>query len=114
MSRRPGSEIVSSGVFLDIGSVDNGDLDARALDRTLAAWQWYKFTSAAQVLERIQTAGVVVTNKCVLNRDTLAQAENLKLITIAATGTNIVDLVGDRHPQFDRYPTQCLGQCVTI
>lgn len=92
MSRRRGTEIVSSGVFLDIGSVDNGDLDARLLDRTLAEWQWYKFTEVEEVAERIQTAQVVITNKCVLNADTLARAENLKLIAIAATGTNIVDL----------------------
>ncbi len=75
-----------------MGSVDNGDLDTRALDRSLPGWQWYKFTSPLEVLERIRHAGVVITNKCILDRDTLAQAENLELIVIAATGTNVVDL----------------------
>jgi glycerate dehydrogenase len=37
-------------------------------------------------------ADVVVTNKCVLDRQSLTQAGNLKLIAIAATGTNVVDL----------------------
>jgi len=72
--------------------VDNGDLDARTLDRTLPGWQWYKFTSADEVPERIRSADVVITNKCILNRDTLAQAKDLSLVVIAATGTNVVDL----------------------
>ena len=83
---------VSQGVFLDLGSVDNGDLDTRKLDRSLPGWQWFDFTRADEVAERIRMADVVVTNKCVLDRQCLAQAGNLKLIAIAATGTNVVDL----------------------
>jgi glycerate dehydrogenase len=75
-----------------MGSVDNGDLDTRVLDHSLPGWQWYKFTSPLEVRERIRNAGVVITNKCLLDRDTLAQTENLSLIVIAATGTNVVDL----------------------
>ena len=56
---------ISQGVFLDLGSVDNGDLDTRALDRSLPGWQWYEFTTAEEVTERIRLAEVVVTNKCV-------------------------------------------------
>jgi glycerate dehydrogenase len=83
---------VSQGVFLDLGSVDNGDLDTRKLDRSLPGWQWFDFTRADEVAERIRMADVVVTNKCVLDRQSLTQAGNLKLIAIAATGTNVVDL----------------------
>jgi len=83
---------VSQGVFLDLGSIDNGDLDTRKLDRSLPGWQWFDFTHADEVAERISMADVVVTNKCVLDRQNLAQAGNLKLIAIAATGTNVVDL----------------------
>lgn len=83
---------VSQGVFLDLGSVDNGDLDTRTLDRTLPGWQWFDFTQADEVADRIRTADVVVTNKCVLNRQILLRAKYLKLIAIAATGTNVVDL----------------------
>ena len=83
---------VSQGVFLDLGSVDNGDLETRALDRALPGWQWYEYTRADEIAERIQSADVVVTNKCVLDRATMVQAGNLKLIAIAATGTEIVDL----------------------
>lgn len=83
---------VSQGVFLDLGSVDNGDLDTMALDRALPGWQWYEYTQPAEIVDRIHAADVVVTNKCALNRETLARAGNLKLIVIAATGTNVVDL----------------------
>ena len=83
---------VSQGVFLDLGSVDNGDLDTLALDRALPGWQWFEFTQAPEVAGRIRTADVVVTNKCALDRELLAQAENLQLIAISATGTNVVDL----------------------
>lgn len=83
---------VARGVFLDLGSVDNGDLDTRALDRSLPGWQWFDFTRPDEISARVQSADVVVTNKCVLDRQLLLQAENLKLIAIAATGTNVVDL----------------------
>jgi len=83
---------ISQGVFLDLGSVDNGDLDTRTLDRSLPGWQWFNFTAVTDVNDRIHTADVVVTNKCVLDRRILAQANQLKLIVIAATGTNVVDL----------------------
>jgi len=83
---------VSQGVFLDLGSVDNGDLETRALDRVLPGWHWYEYTQVEEIAGRIQEAEVVVTNKCVLDRATMAQATNLRLIAIAATGTNVVDL----------------------
>lgn len=83
---------VSQGVFLDLGSVDNGDLDTRALDGSLPDWQWFDFTRKDEVADRIRSVDVVVTNKCVLDRQVLLQAKNLKLIAIAATGANIVDL----------------------
>lgn len=83
---------VSQGVFLDLGSVDNGDLQTRALDRALPGWQWYEYTQPEEIAQRIQGADVVVTNKCVLDRATMMQASDLKLIAIAATGTNVVDL----------------------
>jgi glycerate dehydrogenase len=49
-------------------------------------------TKPEQVGERIRNADVVITNKVKLGGDALAQAKNLKLIAIAATGTDNVDL----------------------
>jgi glycerate dehydrogenase len=83
---------MSRGVFLDLGSVDNGDLDLRLLRSSLTDWQWHEFTSANECPARIAEANVVITNKCILDRATLSSATALKLIAIAATGTNVVDL----------------------
>ncbi|HSM69286.1 MAG TPA: D-2-hydroxyacid dehydrogenase [Xanthomonadales bacterium] len=80
------------GVFLDLGSVDTGDLDRRRLAATLEEWAWHDFTEPAQCAERISEAQVVVSNKCVLNRSVLSGAAQLKLVVVAATGVDHVDL----------------------
>lgn len=55
-------------------------------------WQQFDLTSPEQVVERIQSADIVITNKVMLSAEVLAQAPNLKMIAISATGTNNVDL----------------------
>jgi lactate dehydrogenase-like 2-hydroxyacid dehydrogenase len=52
----------------------------------------YQTTAPEQVLERISGADVIVTNKVVIADETMAQAPALKLICVAATGTNNIDL----------------------
>lgn len=80
------------GVFLDLGSVDNGDLDLARLTRVLPHWDWHRASGPADAGSRISQANVVISNKCRLDRSTLAAAPDLKLVVIAATGTNNVDL----------------------
>ncbi|KDM92509.1 D-2-hydroxyacid dehydrogenase [Photobacterium galatheae] len=55
-------------------------------------WQEYPATRPAQVVERLQQATIAITNKVVLNADTLRQLPQLRMVAIAATGTNNVDL----------------------
>ncbi|MBE0498034.1 MAG: D-2-hydroxyacid dehydrogenase [Campylobacterales bacterium] len=52
----------------------------------------YETTAAEQTLERIKTADVVVTNKVVISARMMKQCPHLKLICVAATGMNNVDL----------------------
>jgi glycerate dehydrogenase len=85
------------GVFLDLGSVDTGDLDRRRLAATLEEWTWHDFTEPAQCAERISEAQVVVSNKCKLDRGVLSGAAQLKLVVIAATGVDHVDLDAARE-----------------
>lgn len=80
------------GVFLDRKSLDLDDLDFSRLDKTVDEWQYYDETNSKQVLQRIINADVVISNKVRLDKAVLEQAEQLKLICIAATGTNNVDL----------------------
>ena len=51
----------------------------------------YGRTSSEQVAERIANADIVISNKVPLRRAALDQAPGLKMIAVAATGTDIVD-----------------------
>ncbi len=48
-------------------------------------------TAPEQIVERLREATVCITNKVPMRADTLAALPNLKLIAVAATGTDIVD-----------------------
>lgn len=79
------------GVILDGDSFDRGDLDTGLLDESLETWDKYRSTSADETLDRIAGADVIVTNKVVIDAMALSSA-SLKLIVVAATGTNNIDL----------------------
>ena len=83
-------------VFLDHPSLDQGDLDLSELREVFSDLQLCEQTSADQVVERLQGAQVAISNKILLNAQTLAACPDLKLILIAATGTNNVDLAAAR------------------
>ena len=87
------------GVFLDINSVGPEDLDLDPLTTSLDDWSFHEQTNADQVLQAIQGADIVITNKVPVDRDILHAANSLALICVAATGTNNIDLVaaGERN-----------------
>jgi glycerate dehydrogenase len=80
------------GVFLDADSIDRGDIDFAPLTDTLDHWVLLKAAEARPAVKHVADAEVVVSNKVLLDRDTIAAAPKLKLICVAATGTNNVDL----------------------
>jgi glycerate dehydrogenase len=55
-------------------------------------WIEYPESTAEQVPERIRDATVIISNKLSLGEVQLSQAPNVKLIAIAATGSDCVDL----------------------
>ncbi|GAA3719784.1 D-2-hydroxyacid dehydrogenase [Oceanisphaera sediminis] len=55
-------------------------------------WQSHEETEPHQVLERLQDADIAIVNKVRLGADILAQLPRLKLVVIAATGSDNVDL----------------------
>ncbi len=79
-------------VFLDFGAGSRGDMDCTVLEQAISPWQYYEDSSEQQVLERIKQAEVIVNNKVFLNRAAIFAAKRLKLICVAATGYNNVDL----------------------
>ncbi len=68
-----------------------GDSDLSGFD-ALGEVSNYPTTSAEQTLERIKDATVIVTNKVVITAQMMEECRELKLICIAATGMNNVDL----------------------
>jgi glycerate dehydrogenase len=85
------------GVFLDADSVTTGDLDLGELEKVLPEWHSYPATAPEQVHARIAEAAVVVSNKVMLDEAALARAPHLRLVCVAATGTNNVDLEAARR-----------------
>ncbi len=77
-------------VFLDEYSVCNSDLSQI---KSLGEYAGYPTTEPQQVVERCRDAEIVITNKVVLDADKIASLPNLRLICVAATGVNNVDLV---------------------
>ena len=105
------------GVFLDLATLDRGDIDLGPLHRACPQWDLYAETEPGVRAERIRDATLVVSNKVVLDRNTLSAAERLRLICIAATGTNNLDLDaarerGIRVSNVTGYATQAVVQHV--
>ncbi|MBK6351195.1 MAG: D-2-hydroxyacid dehydrogenase [Proteobacteria bacterium] len=85
-------------VFLDYATVSfNRDLDPSALRRALPDLELRDHTPQAAVPEAIAGATVVALNKLRITRETIAASPDLKLIVLAATGTNNVDLEAARE-----------------
>ena len=76
-------------VFLDAYSLGGADLTAI---RTLGNYTEYDYTRRDQVVERCREAEVAITNKVVFDRAALEQLPRLRLICVAATGVNHIDL----------------------
>jgi glycerate dehydrogenase len=84
-------------VVLDLATITTGDLDLAALDAALPGWVGYPVTRPDELHARIADADVVLTNKVRLDRAAFTAARSLKLVCLAATGTNNVDLDAARE-----------------
>ena len=81
------------GVFLDLDTVSHaGDVKLRPLEKVLSVLRVFGTTSADQVLEHVADAEVLIANKVKLPADLVKQLPAVKLISLAATGVNNVDL----------------------
>ena len=76
-------------VFLDAKTLGE-DIDLSAYD-ALGEVVKYGFTSPEEVAERVKDADVLIVNKVEINEQSIGNAENLKLVCVTATGTNILD-----------------------
>ena len=76
-------------VFLDEYSIAG-----RGLEKITSQGEYiaYENTAKEQVVERLKGATIAITNKVVIDGDAMRQLPDLKLICVAATGMNNVDL----------------------
>jgi lactate dehydrogenase-like 2-hydroxyacid dehydrogenase len=77
-------------VFLDARTV--GPEPDLSQFHKLGTFVTYPETTLEQTAERLRGADVVITNKARITRDIIAACPDLKLICVAATGTNNVDM----------------------
>ena len=87
-------------VILDKETLGN-DIDLRCIDRFGEVIS-YPFTKPEERLERVQDADIVITNKVVIDKE-IMNATNLKLICVAATGMNNIDLA---HAEEKKIPVK--------
>jgi glycerate dehydrogenase len=83
-------------VFLDYDTVSNGDLDTTQLREAAGELILYE-SNESKIAERIRDADAALLNKLELTRALLFGAPRLKLVALAATGTNNVDLIAARE-----------------
>ncbi|HHF3109721.1 D-2-hydroxyacid dehydrogenase [Vibrio antiquarius] len=55
-------------------------------------WREYDLTAPEQVIERLADADIVISNKVLLDQNILEQLPQLRMIAVAATGFNNVDV----------------------
>jgi len=89
-------EFFNKAVFLDLDSMGSG-LNLDCLKPLAQHWDLHPVTPADQTLQRIIDADLVCSNKVVLSRQILQQCSRLKLVCIAATGINNIDLAAARE-----------------
>ncbi len=87
-------------VVLDGYTLNPGDLSWDALE-ALGVCTVYDRTAANDVVARARTAEIVLTNKTLITREHIEGLTSLRLISVLATGYNIVDTVAAREHGID-------------
>ncbi|MEO8445566.1 MAG: NAD(P)-dependent oxidoreductase [Gammaproteobacteria bacterium] len=83
--------------FLDFDSIGPADIDTAALLELLPGIELYGSSTASEIDARLTGCAIVLVNKVDLDRDRLAAAAPaLRLVVLAATGTDNVDLTAAR------------------
>ena len=83
-------------VFLDYDTVSNGDLDTSGLSAAVDDLQLCE-SDDSKIAGRIRDAEIVLLNKVELSRALLQNAPNLKLVAVAGTGTDNIDVAAARE-----------------
>ena len=100
-------------VLLDADTL-GADLDLGALE-ALGELETYDITLPEERLDNIDDAEVIITNKVIIDKEIMEAAPRLKLICVAATGMNNIDLdaardLGITVKNVAGYSTQSVAQ----
>jgi len=79
-------------VFVDFATVSSGDLDTTRLDEAVPGLRYYPDTTPGELTARIAGAEAILANKARFDPTVLGGAAGLRIICLAATGTDNVDL----------------------
>ena len=78
-------------VVLDGYCLNHGDLDWSAFE-ALGSFNVYDRTPYDKIVERMGSAEIMITNKCIIDEGVLEKLENLRYIGVLATGYNNIDV----------------------
>jgi len=78
-------------VFLDQQTFSSS-ISLTSIESQVSQLNGYANTTDEKIIERCQSADIIITNKVLLSESVLKQLPQLKLVCIAATGMNNVDL----------------------
>jgi glycerate dehydrogenase len=100
--------------FLDASTLAPADLNLGPL-RQLGTLTIFDTTAPDETVARCQKAEVVITNKVLITAEVFSSCPNLKLVLVAATGVNCVDLDAAKAKgvvvcNVAGYSTQCVAQ----
>jgi len=79
-------------VFLDFDRAACTDLDLSPLTSVMPELRFYDQTAPAQLIDRIHDADIILLDQTPLSREAQLAAPKLRLIALAATGYNHVDM----------------------
>ena len=78
-------------IVTDGATLNPGDLSWDGL-KALGFCEIYEKSTSEQTIQRCREADIIVTNKVVFDRNTLKSLPKLKMISVTATGYNVVDI----------------------
>lgn len=79
----------ATAAFLDFATVGPG-VDTSRLDQVVDA-QYYEFSEGDEIASRLEGCEIALLNKTRLGRPVLEQAKGLRMVALAATGSDNVD-----------------------
>ncbi|WP_018692753.1 D-2-hydroxyacid dehydrogenase [Algicola sagamiensis] len=77
-------------VLLDRATL--GDVHLTPIRESVSSLTCFDYSTEEEAIHRLQDADICITNKVPISEATLAQLPQLKLICVAATGTNVINL----------------------